>query len=400
MGFLNTDGVLYVVTRAKEESVAQLREYYVDLVDVARTIVDLSSGKVAQTIVVQLHEHRQQLRAFVVLAEGSSIATPRYLQTLLRNLPLPAYLRPTRAVVLNAMPMTQAGKTDRRALRAMNIPRAQIIEVIQPISSHKGPSASARGSTLGAIEARILSIWEMHLPLIANSTAITSTSDFFTLGGDTSLLSQVLHAMRRDFRGSLMFTYLANNSTLRGITAVTVNRYNIFGLAGTSLDWVAETALPTINREGVGFKEVNVSQSLIILLTGATGFLGRSILANLIKVDLVHCVAIRSLSKVPSHPKVIKHGGDLTKQYFGMSPSDWQQLGGSVDAIIHAAALVDHIRPYASLRTANVLPREETCSTSCTGSYTYPLYFYGWCWSYIGSSILSGNGCCGPAPTR
>jgi hypothetical protein len=40
------------------------------------------------------------------------IATPRYLQTFLRYLPLTAYLLPTRAVVLNVMPLTPAGKTD------------------------------------------------------------------------------------------------------------------------------------------------------------------------------------------------------------------------------------------------------------------------------------------------
>ena len=155
-----------------------------------------------------------------------------------------------------------------------------------------------------------------------------------------------------------MLTGLSNNLKLHGMTTVAMNKYSIFSLAGTSLDGIAETALPTINQKGVGFKDVNVDQSLIILLTRATGYLVRSILANSInspKVGLLHCIAIRSLSRIASHPKVINHGGDLTKQYFGMSSSDWQQLGSSVDIIIHAAALVDHIRPYAFLRTANAL---------------------------------------------
>jgi len=60
VSFLDPNGVLHVVSRAEDDFVAQLREYYADFIDIARTIINRSSGKVAQTVFVQHHEHRQQ----------------------------------------------------------------------------------------------------------------------------------------------------------------------------------------------------------------------------------------------------------------------------------------------------------------------------------------------------
>jgi hypothetical protein len=190
-------------------------------------------------------------------------------------------------------------------------------------------------------------MWVNMLPSIANVPAITSTSDFFTLGGTISFLAQVLDQMRKEFRKTLMLLGLAYNPTLRGMTAVAINQISVFSLGSTAIDWKTETARAIINNRGFRSAEVKSGQNLIVLLTGATGSLGRTILAQSTdspEVALIHCVTIHSPGKVPQRPKVIYHTGDLTLPYFGLPDSTWISFGTSIDTIIPAAALIDPIR--------------------------------------------------------
>ncbi|KAH7094375.1 hypothetical protein FB567DRAFT_599928 [Paraphoma chrysanthemicola] len=360
-GFLNDEGVLFVVSRPDVEAVVRLRDYYVDLVDVERTIVNQSGGQIEEGLVMQQHEDVELLQAFVVMASSADMDTPRFLQTLLRGLSLPNYLRPASAVVLDAIPLTLAGKADRQALKAMTIAQQNIIPVVQPASSFGRSNNPKHLRHLETTERAVLSIWQAFLPNITAKTNIISTSDFFSLGGDTATLSRILDRMRVEFRATLMLTDLAHNPTLRGMTTVAMNKISIFTLGGTTIDWKAETALP-MTSSGPGGEDVKEGQNLVVLLTGTSGFLGQAVLQCLKSapnVSLIHCVAIRSPDKTTPHAKVIYHPGNLTQPHFGMSNSDWNQLSLSVDVIIHLAALVDHIRPYSSLRTTNVLPTKK-----------------------------------------
>jgi non-ribosomal peptide synthetase component E (peptide arylation enzyme) len=79
-------------------------------------------GKVAEAVVVQQHVDPQQLQAFVIMSTDPGAATPRYLHTLLRDLPLPIYLRPTRAIILDVMPLTRVGGVDHQHLQVVVIP--------------------------------------------------------------------------------------------------------------------------------------------------------------------------------------------------------------------------------------------------------------------------------------
>jgi acyl-coenzyme A synthetase/AMP-(fatty) acid ligase len=119
------------------DSIAQLREYFVDLVDVSRTIVDQSHENLAEAVVVQRQDDKQQLQAFIVMSANGDSTTLPYLQVLLRSLRLPAYLRSTRAVALTALPLTRDGKADRSTLQTIEVDTTRSIEVVQPASSYK-----------------------------------------------------------------------------------------------------------------------------------------------------------------------------------------------------------------------------------------------------------------------
>jgi hypothetical protein len=243
-----------------------------------------------------------------------------YLQVLLRSLRLPAYLRPTRAVALTALSLTRDGKADRSTLQTIEIDTTRSIEVVEPASSYR-PTQPLRVSVLETTEQAILRIWEKCLPSIASISTISATSNFFAFGGDTTLLSHVLDQMRSKFRETLILTDLVHNPTLRGMTTVAIHKASMFSLEGTAIDWKAETSLPMISSEKVDSGKVKTGQNMVVLLTGATGFLGRAILGCLItapEVLLIHCIAIRSPDEVSQNEKVVNHTGNLM-QPFGMS---------------------------------------------------------------------------------
>ena len=100
---------------------------------------------------------------------------------------------------------------------------------------------------------------------------------------------------------------------------------------------------------------------LTIVLTGATGFLGRHILSQLVSssiVKVVHSIAVRDPSKAKllvKSPKVVIHYGDLRDSRLGLSDDTARAIFSHVSAIIHNGADVSFLRGYRTIRAANVL---------------------------------------------
>jgi len=113
-----------------------------------------------------------------------------------------------------------------------------------------------------------------------------------------------------------------------------------------------------------------------ILLTGATGFLGTFILAQLLKAGLpIHCLVrcrdeqdgrqrltaafaqyrldASSLSEVNILP------GDIARERMGLSPERWSSVAARVDTVIHSAAQVHWTADYHALEQVNVRGCED-----------------------------------------
>src|SRR5690606_25896978 len=110
-----------------------------------------------------------------------------------------------------------------------------------------------------------------------------------------------------------------------------------------------------------------------VLLTGATGLLGAFVLDELLRVGtsevrcLVRCSeAASAKSRLRAHlqrlrleataldERVVVVPGDLGVPELGLSPREHEALAGRIDAVVHAGALVDFLRPFAALRAVNV----------------------------------------------
>ncbi|KAB8277177.1 hypothetical protein BDV30DRAFT_234978 [Aspergillus minisclerotigenes] len=83
----------------------------------------------------------------------------------------------------------------------------------------------------------------------------------------------------------------------------------------------------------------------IVILTGASGFLGKQILQGLVSsptVSEVHCIAI------------IVHTGDLTLPRLGLDITTARSLASRANIIVHNGADVSFLKSYSSLKKANV----------------------------------------------
>ncbi|OXS34485.1 hybrid non-ribosomal peptide synthetase/type I polyketide synthase [Streptomyces sp. XY006] len=131
-----------------------------------------------------------RLSAFVALTapEGrdgvDTVALRRYLGE-----SLPPYMVPARIIVLDSLPLTGTGKTDRRALLAR----------IQPPAPETPRASGASPKGTGATEERLGRIWCEVLGV----DHVGRHDDFFELGGDSLLALQVFDLLARRHSGPL-----------------------------------------------------------------------------------------------------------------------------------------------------------------------------------------------------
>jgi len=87
-----------------------------------------------------------------------------------------------------------------------------------------------------------------------------------------------------------------------------------------------------------------------VLLTGASGVVGRAVLQRLRDVDIV-CLVHRS---PVAGPNVTTVSGDIATPMFGLAERAYMELAARVDAVIHCAAVTDFNRTDGSLEATNI----------------------------------------------
>jgi len=142
------------------------------------------------------------------------------------------------------------------------------------------------------------------------------------------------------------------------------------GAADTAIDWEAETAIPddlleARTQQMPAAAVQNHTSPKTVVISGATGLLGSSLLRLLVKspdVGKVHCIAIRDTGKLAefaTSPKVVLHKGDLSLPRCGLSEDEMESISGSADAVIHNGADVSFLKTYRSLRAPNLSSTKE-----------------------------------------
>jgi thioester reductase-like protein len=207
------------------------------------------------------------------------------------------------------------------------------------------------------------------------------------LGADVPLGSFLRHASLAQLGGAV----------LRILDAADPARSDALGVAPIraarpAQDLEAEAILDDAVRADPGQRALQGSFTRP-LLTGATGYLGAFLLADLLRAGTgeVRCL-VRAPDAAIGHKRIqralARHGlwepsfadrvvpvtGDLAQPRLGLEPREFDALADAVDAVYHNGALVNFLFPYDEMRATNVAGTAEILRLATRGALK-PVHF-------------------------
>ena len=312
---------------------------------------------------------------------------------------LPSYSVPTLFVPMTRMPLNPNGKIDKPALP---FPDTVLAQRMAQVSSMQSESRE-RSHT----ERAIADVWRQLLPGVAEPVPLDES--FFDLGGHSILATRLVFQLRqklgihvplglvfdaptiaqlasaldqlRSHESDLAMTP-AGGATPGAIGSASARATETAATStGTSADVpYARDAQELENELPASFTRAPcTSAARRVFLTGATGFLGAYILADLLtkRANEVEKVYVHVRAKNADEARLRMRDalagrglwrdewemsgrveavvGDLARPRLGLSESDWHHMVTSVDIIVHNGAMVHWVYPYSKLRAVNVL---------------------------------------------
>lgn len=280
---------------------------------------------------------------------------------------LPPQAVPSRIVTVPELPITASGKVDRAALARIDFEGAT--------ASTDGAEAGATTSLLGIVR----DIWSQVF-----RAEVAEDRSFFDSGGDSMLAAEVAARTIGAFdidpqhgsalvRGLLTAASVADfaaavQTAVDGIVAPVVPEWPDFWGDGR-----LAAALPA-RRDG----HVRPDGIHDVLLTGATGFVGSFLLDALLRSTgaRIHCPvrardaaharrrvvsALRGYGLERAAAELVDDGrraecfaADIAEPNLGLAAEHSSALSECLDLVVHAAADVNFLYPYAALQNINV----------------------------------------------
>ena len=187
---LNQDGAMVFHNRISGDTQIKIRGIRIEITDIEASMLLTAEGNL-QDVVVSLREgDPDYLVAHVVFNASCKISDKvTYLEQLLGKLPLPQYMLPTKAIPIDALPLTNHSKIDRKAAKVLPI----------PVSTSKHQDNSEMTETM----AQLKLLWEEVLGKSTVDLDITPTTTFSSLAATPSSS----FASRRKFARSSMWCY-------------------------------------------------------------------------------------------------------------------------------------------------------------------------------------------------
>jgi amino acid adenylation domain-containing protein/thioester reductase-like protein len=301
---------------------------------------------------------------------------------------LPEYMVPAHIVVLDEFPLTSSGKLDRNALPAPVFAAAPF----------QAPQTPTEKIVAGAF-AEVLGIERVGLD-----------DDFFALGGDSLSAMRLIGAINSSLDAEISVRAVFEAPSVRSLiqqlgkhassdSFASVHGRDITEVHASDLtldkfiDATTLAAAPTLPDPSAEVRTV--------LLTGATGFLGRYLVLEWLErmelfggtlICLVRAksdeAARQRLEKTfdSGDPQLLVHfqelaadhlqviAGDKSEINLGLDEQTWQRLADTVDLIIDSAAMVNGVLPYRELFGPNVVGTAELIRIALTTKlklYTY-----------------------------
>ncbi len=351
------DGQLIFLGRTDGQ--VKVRGFRVELGAIERVLLGCPAVAAAAAFVDKAAHGEERVLGAVVAAASAECDVEMLLRTV--RSALPHYMVPSELRVLASLPLRLSGKIDRAALQRAFAAAAP------------GPARAPLDPRLHAVAQLFRDTIDRHdeaqLPA-ERAAAVSSTHpdrSFFELGGHSLLVATLLARVQSRFGCDVPLAEFLDEPTVRGLArAIEVQQAAAQRLALTPEDparpLVGErlAATATISREH-------------ILVTGATGFVGAHVLAELakrtradlwclIRADDDRAAARRlraalktlRLEARAAPERIVAFAGDIAQPRLGLSEPAFSQLAAGVSRIYHCAAAVNLTADAAALRAANV----------------------------------------------
>ena len=293
---------------------------------------------------------------------------------------LPEYMVPSAIISCAALPRTLSGKVDRAALAALAaLAAGAAVTALAPgETAAEGPRAAARTDLERALARLLQDLLQVE--------RIGVEDDFFELGCHSLLLIRFQARLREIAGLEVPLAGVLRNPSVRALA-----RFLEAGAPGVeagAAELAAEAVLAPEIRPRPGLSAPREVPETV-LLTGATGFLGSHLLAELLDrtparvLCLVRAVdeeqgrhAVRQAleryglwrGKIDGiEERIVPLPGDLSLPRLDLSRAAFAGLAETVDAIYHCGAQVNYAYPYETLRAANVEGTREILSLAVQG---------------------------------
>ncbi len=347
----------------------KIRGFRIEIGEIEAVLAESPNVRATAVIVREDQTQNKQLVAYVVPKTQS--IDPAKLRSFLKQ-KLPDYMIPAFFVELQELPLMSSGKIDRNALPA--------------------PTESLDQKTIIAprtpTEKIVAEIWQDVLGL----KQISIFDNFFDLGGHSLKAAQVISRLREQLAINIPLNYLFSEPTVAGLSSNLELNLSDEINGAESPDWQTEIILDsTIQPPNIATPFPQ--KPAHILLTGATGFLGIHLLAELLnktEANIYCLIRAESLEKAQSkiveklktfelwdeskRSRIIPVIGDLSQHRLGLCEPDFLELAEQIDVIYHNGAWVNAIYPYSMLKPTNVLGTEEILRLACLIK-TKPVHF-------------------------
>lgn len=365
---LRPDGTLEFLGRVDEQ--VKLRGNRIEPAEVRSA---LAAHPLAAEVAVAVRD--DVLVGYLVPRAGATLPGPAELRAFCADR-LPDYLLPTAFVVLDALPLTRNGKLDTAALPAP--------------ASAAAPYEAPRT----AVERTLAEIWAEVL----GTPEVGRRSSFFALGGHSLVAAAVLAKLRAVLGVTLPLRALFATDDLAGLAEVVEQaRVSDETFARNYTQGIPSLAQLRLDAEPpadiVPAGPVVEGPARRVLLTGATGFLGAHLLAELLGRTTadVYClvraesVAVgrarilqnlrRAKLTVPTAEleRIVPIPGDMAQPRLGLSTADYEMLCESMDAIYHNGVVMNFVLTYQWLMPPHVESTVEILRMAVRGR-TKPLH--------------------------
>ncbi|XWW94642.1 hypothetical protein V2A60_002587 [Cordyceps javanica] len=358
-GRLREDGALLYQGRINGDTQVKLHGIRVELEEIETNVVNASNGSILQAVAVLRGDESKEkvLVAYVNLKPGletNDKARENLWTTLRSTIAIPQYMMPSVFIPIDSIPINAHGKTDRKLLANLILPTRTT-----PCPAQADSEAQ---TSFTYAEHQLQSLWRAVLP--SQVLDLTKDSDFFQLGGNSLLIIHLQRLAQRHLNTYVPLVDLIRCSSLHSMADLMVKSKVDDGQ--NDIDWEDEIKIPSswLALQTSLVKATTPATDLTIVLTGATGYIGRNLLQLLADSPVVS----KKISSVICN---------LREPSLGLSHDVFSQISAEADVILHCAADRSFWDGYEVLRQVNVNSVKELARLAIPRGATFHFFSSG-----------------------